>query len=292
MGASASTFTTADGCRLEYRLRGEGPLIALTPGGREPGEAVSALADVLARRACVLTWDRRNAGASDVFFGEDARCEQDIWADDLADLIASLGREPAWLAGGSAGCRVSVLTAVRRPQAARGLVLWSASGGPYGCQFLGFNYHVPYILAAQRGGMAAVAETPFFAERIARNPQNRARLMALDPDAFVATLRRWNEAFHYRPDAALAGVDDAALRRLDTPTLIFDGDDDIHPPAVSRALAERIPGAVLADTPWTRAAWTDRFVGRAPGTVFDLYPRLAPAIFDFLGLAARPPADP
>jgi pimeloyl-ACP methyl ester carboxylesterase len=285
------TFTTADGCRLQYRLRGEGPLIALTPGGREPGEAVSALADALARRASVLTWDRRNAGASDVFFGDDPRCEQDIWADDLADLIASLGRGPAWIAGGSAGCRVSVLTAVRRPEAARGLVLWSASGGAYGCQFLGFNYHVPYIMAAQRGGMAAVAETPFFAERIAANPENRGRLLALDPQAFVATMKHWNEAFYCRPDAALAGVDDAALRRLAMPTLIFDGNDDIHPPSVSRALAERIPGAVLSETPWTHDAWTDRFAGRTPGSVFDLYPLLAPAIFEFLELASATPDD-
>src|ERR1700741_2680365 len=167
-----ANFTTRDGCRLAYQLRGEGPLIALTPGGREAGEAVAALAEALAEQARVLTWDRRNTGASDVFFGGEGS-EQEIWADDLADLLDQLGEGPAWLAGGSAGCRVSVLPALRRPQAAKGLILWSASGGPYGCQFLGFQYHVPYIMAAERGGMAAIAKTPFFAERIAANPGNR-----------------------------------------------------------------------------------------------------------------------
>ena len=37
-------FITRDGCKLRYQLRGRGPLIALTPGGRE------AVARELARR--------------------------------------------------------------------------------------------------------------------------------------------------------------------------------------------------------------------------------------------------
>lgn len=277
-------FLTRDGCRLACQLRGEGPLIALTPGGREAGEAVAALAEALAARATVLTWDRRNTGASDLFFGGEAS-EQEVWADDLADLIAHLGRGPAWLAGGSAGCRVSVLAALRRPESARGLILWSASGGAYGCQFLGFQYHVPYIMAAERGGMPAIAKTPFFADRIAANPANRERLLALDPADFIATLKRWNGFFYYRPDATLAGVADRLLPALTVPTLIFEGGDDIHPAAVSSALAELIPGAVLAPSAWPAETWMDRFTGRVSGTVFELYPLLAPAIFDFI---ARP----
>ncbi|TVV76659.1 alpha/beta fold hydrolase [Sphingomonas solaris] len=276
-------FTTPDGGTLHYRLRGAGPLIALTPGGREPGEAVSALADALAPDATVLTWDRRNTGASDLTFHGES--EQAIWAGDLGALIDHLGRGPAWLAGGSAGCRVSVATALCRPDTAAGLLLWSASGGAYGCQFLGFSYHVPYLMAAARGGMAAVAETPFFAERIACNPASRDRLLALDPDAFVAMLRRWNEAFYHRGDCTLAGVPDAALATIALPTLIFEGDDDVHPPEVSRAMARLIPHATLRASPWPREAWIDRFSGRMAGSVFDLYPLLAPAIIGFIGAA-------
>ena len=86
-------FTTRDHCMLRYRLRGRGPLIALTPGGREAGEVVALLADVLAQQATVLTWDRRNAGAAQVWFGGDS--EQEVWADDLAELIEHLGLGPA-----------------------------------------------------------------------------------------------------------------------------------------------------------------------------------------------------
>jgi pimeloyl-ACP methyl ester carboxylesterase len=274
-------FLTSDGVRLRYELRGAGPLVALTPGGRESGRAVAALAEALAERTRVLTWDRRNTGASDVFIGGEGS-EQELWADDLAELIAALGEGPAWLAGGSAGCRVSLLAALRRPEAARGLVLWSASGGPYGCQFLGFSYHVPYILAAQHGGMAAVMETPFFAERIAAHPGNRARLAAMDPDAFIAVMKRWNEFFYWSPDAAVAGVPDAALAGLRLPLLVFDGCDDIHPPAASQALARLAPGARLLPCAWPAAAIMDRFSGRVAGSVFDLYPAMAPAILDFI----------
>lgn len=275
------TFITADGRTLHYRLRGDGPLIALTPGGREAGEKVALLADALAERACVLTWDRRNAGASDVFFEGDAP-EHQVWADDLAALIRHLDKGPAWLAGGSAGCRVSVHTALRHPDVARGLLLWSASGGEYGCQFLGYIYHVPFIMAAEKGGMEEVARTPFFAARIEANPANRDRLLAMDPTVFVEQIKRWNRAFYYRPDESLASVPDTALQTLRLPTLIVEGNDDVHAPSVAEAIARLVPGAEWIPSPWTTEQWLDKFTGRTGGEVFDLYPALTPALLEFV----------
>jgi len=274
-------FVTRDGCTLRYWLRGKGPLITLTPGGREAGEAVSALAERLAETACVLTWDRRNAGAADLWFGGDAEAE--VWADDLSDLIAHLGMGPAWIGGGSAGCRTSVLSALRHPETARGLLLWSASGGQYSCQFLGFSYHVPYIMAAQAGGMDAVAKTPFFADRIAANPANRERLLSLDPDEFVEQMKRWNKAFYYSPGQSLAGVPDEELRTIAIPTLIVAGNDDVHTPETSDAFARLVRGATYIPSPWSNEEWLDMFTGRKGGSVFDLYPMLAPALLDFIG---------
>lgn len=279
--AEAQRFVTKDGCNLRYWLRGEGPLVTLTPGGREAGESVSKLADALAEKVCVITWDRRNAGSADVWFGGDAEAE--IWADDLSELISHLGRGPAWIAGGSAGCRTSVLSALRHPETAKGLLLWSASGGPYSCQFLGFSYHVPYIMAAEAGGMEAVCKTPFFAERIADNPANRDRLMALNPAGFAEQMKRWNQAFYYDPAQTLAGVADSTLPSLDMPTLVVAGNDDVHPPSVSDTLARLIPGAAHIPSPWSNEQWLDVFTGRKPGgSVFDLYPLLAPALLDFI----------
>src|SRR5580698_3423188 len=208
-------FVTQDGCHLEYQLRGRGPLIALTPGGREGGAGIASLAEALAaENFSVLTWDRRNGGASDVFFGGAPLAEAEIWAEDLADLIAHLGRGPAWIAGGSGGCRTSVISVLRRPSEAKGLIGWSASGGQFASQFLGFQYHVPYIMAAMRGGMEAVIQTPYWADRIAARPANRERLLALDPQEFIATMKRWMSAFYHRPDCSLTGVSDEQLKTI------------------------------------------------------------------------------
>jgi pimeloyl-ACP methyl ester carboxylesterase len=129
---------------------------------------------------------------------------------------------------------------------------------------------------------AAVAETPFFADRIAANPENLQRLLAQDPAQFVETMKRWNRAFHYRPDAALAAVDDAALRSIAIPTLIFAGNDDVHPPEVSEVMARLIPNTRLVASPWSNADWLDGLTGRAGRSVFDLYPLLVPAIREFM----------
>jgi pimeloyl-ACP methyl ester carboxylesterase len=275
-------FTTGDGCAIEYRLRGHGPLVVLTPGGREKGDAVAALAETLAAHATVVTWDRRNCGASDVFFGGAPLSEAEIWAEDLADLVAHLGRGPAWIAGGSAGCRTSVISVLRRPEAARGLIVWSASGGSYASQFLGFSYHVPYVMAAQRAGMAAVIETPYWAERVAENPSNRERILAMDPKEFVAVMKRWMHAFTFRDGSDLTGATNNELAAIAVPTLIFEGNDDVHPKDTSDMLARMIPGATYLPSPWSTDDFMGRLSGRVPGPVFDLYPQLVPDIAAFL----------
>jgi hypothetical protein len=42
-------------------------------------------------------------------------------------------------------------------------------------------YYGQFIEAARQGGMAAVCATEQYQERIAANPANRERLMAMDP---------------------------------------------------------------------------------------------------------------
>ncbi len=276
-----AVFTTSDGCNLHYDIAGDGPQMVLTPGGREGRRVLAALSGELAKHFRLLTWDRRNTGGSDLHFDE-TRSEQAIWAADLVELARALDFTPAWIAGGSAGCRVSLNAVLRDPGIARGLVLWSASGGAYGSQFLGFSYHVPYIVAAQSGGMAAVAETPFFAERIAGNPRNRDYLLGFDPDRFIAVMKRWNESFYPDPARPLAGIE-GDLAAIRAPTLIVAGNDDIHPAESSLALARAIPGAKLVPSPWSGETFMAVLSGKVPGTVFDLYPQLVPQIVQFAG---------
>ncbi len=269
-----------DGCEIHFQLLGEGPVLALTPGGRMGGDAVRDTAEALAEHHRVVLWDRRNTGASHVWFGPQP--EQLVWADDLAALLRHLELAPAYLAGASAGARVSYLTAIRHPEVAAGLVVWSVSGGPYGSQNLGYQYHTPFINEAVRAGMAGIAETDFFRERIEANPANRQRLLSTSPGEFMAALRAWNESFYPRPDMPVIAATAGDLRQINCPTLIFEGNDDIHPPEAALALHQLVPGSQLSPLPWTRDEWMHRYVGRVQGRVTDLYPRLAPAITEFV----------
>ncbi len=276
-----ATYTTRDGCTLHYDIVGNGPHIALTPGGRVGRKGLAPLVAELAKKARVLTWDRRNGGQSDVYFGGE-KPESELWADDLADLMRAVGFGPAFIAGGSAGCRVSLLAALRHPEITKGLVIWSASGGPYACQVLGFSYHVPFILAAQQGGMAAVAQTPYFAECISANPENRNRLLAIPPKQFIETLKRWNTHYYYRPDSPVIGMTEDELRTIRVPTLVFEGNDDIHPREASRSVASLIPGAISTPSPWSGDEFIERYTSPDPTGVFNLYPRLAPKVLEFV----------
>ena len=77
-----------NGCNIHYEIIGTREPIALTPGGRAPGESSRNMAERLAAtgRYRVITYDRRNCGASDVIIsGGQLECE--VWADDLAALL-------------------------------------------------------------------------------------------------------------------------------------------------------------------------------------------------------------
>jgi pimeloyl-ACP methyl ester carboxylesterase len=272
-----------NGCTIRYRARGEGPAVALTPGGRHGMDAVCATAEALAARGCrVLEWDRVNTGASDVWVGPGT--EHDRWSDDLAELVRRLEMAPAWIAGGSVGATVSLRTAIRHPEVTRGVIVWSVPGGFYSSQRFGYSLHVPFIDAASRGGMAEVATTEFFAERVAANPANADRLAAMDPVAFAAAMRRWNES--YNPiGAPVVDCTEAELRNLAVPTLVFSGNEDFHPPAAAAAVHELVAGSELLDGPWAGDEWTGRIQGVRPGSIFDLYLDLIDPIVKFIGLA-------
>src|SRR5262249_13198524 len=108
--------------------------------------------------------------------------------EDLYDLLSQLKALPTVVGGGSSGCRLSVLFALKYPHAVRALLLWRVTGRPFAAARLTGNYYGKYIQAAQEGGMAAVCELDHFKERIEARPANRAVLMAMDPKTFIAAM--------------------------------------------------------------------------------------------------------
>ena len=234
------------GVNINYEVLGrQGPWMALSPGGRRALGEIKYLAELVAAAGYrVLLHDRRNCGASDVVIdGTDS--EYEIWADDLYELLKQLNALPAIIGGSSSGCRLAILFALRHPDAVRALLLWRVTGGAFAANRLAENYYDQYIRVARAGGMAAVCDTEHFAERIKDNPANRERLMAMDPERFIAALAHWREYFLAGADLPVIGASAADLNSIRVPTCVIPGNDKTHGLQSGRTAHELIPGSEL-----------------------------------------------
>lgn len=252
--------TRIRGANLHYSIVGsEGPWIVLTPGGRAPGENVRQIAERLSQDGYrILLHDRRNCGASDVII-EGNESEQEIWADDLYVLLDSLDALPVIAGGGSAGCRLSLLMSLRHPGSTRGLLLWWVTGGKTAATRLGHSYYGQFIDAAMKGGMKTVCETEFFAERIAQNPSNKDRLLAMQTNNFIEVMCRWREFFLAGAALPVIGATADQLGTIDIPACIIPGNDDVHPLQVGRGLHDLLPGSELHELSRPEVSPTDNF---------------------------------
>jgi 2-hydroxy-6-oxonona-2,4-dienedioate hydrolase len=281
-----------NGGNVVYEILGkEGDFIALTPGGRfsKDIDGLRPLAQELVNGGYrVLLWDRPNCGKSDVqFYGQS---ESHMRAQTLHALITGLDIGPCILAGGSGGARDSMLTTMLYPEIVRKLVVWNIVGGVYGSFVLGSYYIVPSILAVRGAGMNGVIRVDEWKERIAENPSNRDRFLALDPDDFLKLMLRWLNAFVPKPGQTIPGVEDDMFDNITVPTLIIrGGENDLdHPKRTSLEVSCLIKGSTLIDPPWPEDAWERASEERASGKVkrfnmFDTWVQAAPAILKFLG---------
>jgi pimeloyl-ACP methyl ester carboxylesterase len=217
------------GVNINYEVLGRrGPWMALSPGGRRAMDEIRYLAEPMAEAGYrVLIHDRRNCGASDVAFdGDDS--EYEIWADDLYELLAQLNALPTIVGGSSSGCRLAMVFALRHPASVRALMLWRVTGGVFAAERLAENYYGQFITAARAGGMAAVCEMEHWRDRIAANPANREKLMAMDPERFVAAMNHWRDYFLAGADLPVIGATESDLDSITVPTCIIPGNDKTH----------------------------------------------------------------
>jgi pimeloyl-ACP methyl ester carboxylesterase len=236
------------GVNINFQVLGtHGPWVALSPGGRRALDNVKPLAEHVAGHGYrVVIHDRRNCGLSDIVIGGD-KSEYETWADDLYDLLTQLNALPAIVGGGSSGCRLSLLFALKYPHAVRALLLWRVTGGEFAASRLTENYYSKYIRAAQEGGMAAVCELDHFKERIEAKPAHRAVLMAMDPKTFIAAMERWREQFAKGAELPVIGASEQDLNSIRAPTCIIPGNDRTHNHAVGEAAHRMIAGSELFD---------------------------------------------
>jgi len=129
--AAATVVAARDGTALAVHEIGSGPSLLCIPGG--PGRAAEYLEDLggLSAARTLHLLDNRGTGASELP-ADRASLQLDRLPDDVEDVRVALGLDPADVIAHSAGCPVTLLHAVRHPDAVRRLVLITPSGRAFG----------------------------------------------------------------------------------------------------------------------------------------------------------------
>ena len=270
-----------NGCNIWYEMAGSGQAIIFTPGGRSPGSMMRTIADEMSSSYRTVIHDRRNCGASDVVISGEGS-DQEIWADDMAEMIRQLGVGPAYLSGWSSGCRLSILTAIRYPELVKGLLLGWVTGGATAAERLAHQYYGQFIEAAEAGGMEAVASTEFFAERIAENPGNRERLLNMDTGEFNSVMSRWSTFFTEGAHLPVIGATEEELAAIRVPTCIVAGNDEVHTLTAAQNLHRILPNSEFHDPPISVEEWDRLWVGPPEELARVRAERAAPIFKEFL----------
>jgi pimeloyl-ACP methyl ester carboxylesterase len=112
-------MTTVDvpGAGLYRETRGSGPLLVMVAGASGVADSFRALAEELADRYTVLTYDRRGFSRSRLDGAQDHDHRLGTDADDVRRLIEHAGGGPATVFGASSGAVVALAALVRHPSA-------------------------------------------------------------------------------------------------------------------------------------------------------------------------------
>ena len=238
---------------IYYEVHGDGPQTLVMVRGL--GSNLCAWYEqtpVLARHFRTVVFDNRGAGRSDK---PDAPYSMRQMAADTAGLMDALAIDRAALLGISMGGMIAQEFALNYPERLSALILGCTNfGGPTVVQA------DPEIISAV---MAGANPTP---------AQRRLQLRASFSDAsiqgrpeFLARDEEIRKLYPIPPFAlmrqmqAITGHDTGArLGAIKTPTMVMAGRDDLLvPPANSKMLVEKIPGAILKELPGGRQFFTE-----------------------------------
>jgi 3-oxoadipate enol-lactonase len=241
-----ASVVVRDGTSISYAVTGssEHRRVALIHSLALDGEFWRPVADILSKKAAVLTVDCRGHGASGKPPGP--YCVEQF-ADDLADVLDGIGWPSAAIAGASMGGCVAISFAAQYPPRTTGLGLFDTTA------WYGANAPKQWEERAQRGvadGMASLVEfqkTRWFADAFrAQHPDVVERTVATfvktDPKAYAETCRMMG-AFDLR----------TKLGALRIPTRVAVGEQDQATPIeMAKAIHEGIPGSTLSVIPGGR----------------------------------------
>ncbi len=232
-----------NGIRMAYDVRGQGPAVLLVHGFPFDRSMWAPQVDALSPTHRLIVPDLRGHGETDAPPGP---YSMDLFADDLAALLTSLGIDRVVLGGLSMGGYIAFAFYRKFPARVRALLLSDTRPQPDSPEAR--QGRLDMIQVARELGMAAVAERLL--------PRVLSPTTLASRPFVVAHVRRMMEA---TPVEGLAGAEMAMADRPDsTPTLariscpvltVAGADDALTPPADVEAMTVAIRGARMAAIP-------------------------------------------
>lgn len=235
-------FRTADGCRLEFEIAGEGPPVLWQHGlGASFAQPAAVFPAHAGRKRITLAC--RGHEASDL--GDPARISIATFADDAVALLDHLDITTVAAGGISLGAALSLRLVARYPERVNALIV----ARPAWVDQPANETQSLYVEVARliqtfglQEGLAKLQSLPAFAALQAQSPDNAKSLLSYfsrsRPETTIALLSSISAG---HPGIALAD-----LEAIKAPTLVIaNGEDMVHPLDYAKRIAGTIPGAVL-----------------------------------------------
>jgi len=124
MQATRTNTLRVPGAELYFEVRGSGPVLLLICGGVYDAAGYAGLAEQLADRYTVVTYDRRGNSRSPLD-GAPEHQRIEVHGDDAHQLLSAVGvtaDRPAHVFGNSSGATIGLELAARHPEQERALV--------------------------------------------------------------------------------------------------------------------------------------------------------------------------
>lgn len=242
MVSRAKTTTIGD-CHVSYEERGEGEPVMLAHGFAMSRRAMDPLAERLARRFRVVSFDLRGHGATRCP-ADDSAYSYPLLLQDWLGLMDHLSTRSAHLVGHSMGGQIALMMAIECPERVRSLVAIGA--GP--CR----RVTDPDEETSWRRGAKFFEEADpdrLTAALAASSPLARPSESDLDLDALYGDARGVELARMIRGAFLNVVSNDALCRAVAAPTLVIAGAEDSQWRGPSKKLAELIPAGRFVEVP-------------------------------------------
>jgi len=217
-------YIDAGGLRTYYEVQGAGDPLVMLHGGFCTVNTFAGFTPLVAERFRVYSPERRGHGRMPDVAGP---ITYEVMADDTSAFIDALGIGPAHVVGWSDGANVGMITAMRRPDLVRKLVLIGTGVNVEGGK--------PWARAMTQH-MSVEDLPPFLIEEYA----------ALSPDGrehFPVVFDKLSRAIIDTPQTL------ADLARISAPTLVMAGDDDVVSVEHEEAMRSAVQDGQLAIVP-------------------------------------------